>query len=75
MTREGWGVGKIALVLYPFGWGAVAVNLFFFNLIVSWVGVPVLPLHWALWGGAVLGVPVTYVFARHIRLLMDRADS
>ncbi|MFP7570523.1 NnrT protein [Marivita sp. S2033] len=75
MKPSGWGVGRIALVLYPFGVGAVAVNLFFANLIATWLGAPVLPLHWALWGGAVLGVPVTWVFARHIRTLMDRADS
>jgi hypothetical protein len=75
MTRQGWGVTKIALVLYPFGVGAVAVNLFFAGLIASWLGLPIIPPVWSVIGGVILGVPVTWIFARHIRTLMDRADD
>lgn len=75
MTKQGWGVGRIALVLYPFGVGAVAVNLFFAGLIASWLELPIIPPVWCVIGGAVFGVPATWLFARHIRALMDRADA
>jgi len=75
MKSEGWSVGKITAVLYPFGAGAATINLFFAGLIGSWIGLPVLPPQGALWGGAFLGFPVTWLFARHIRKLMDRAAA
>lgn len=75
MTRRGWGVGRLTLALWPLGAGAMGVNLFFASLIGSWMGGPVLsPLSAAL-GGMAIGVPVTWVFARHIRRLMDEADG
>ncbi|RGP38986.1 NnrT protein [Pseudotabrizicola alkalilacus] len=67
-------LGRLTLMLYPFGAGAMAVNLFFASLIWSWVGWPVLTPVQALAGGLVLGVPVTVAFARHIRALMAKAD-
>lgn len=33
---------RLTLILYPFGLGAMAVNLFFAALIGSWLGLPVL---------------------------------
>ncbi len=75
MRRSSWGVGTITIVLYPFGAGAVAINLFLLGLIGPRIGIPVLPPIWALWIGALLGLPVTWGFARHIRSLMDRADA
>ncbi len=75
MNGDGWSRRKIALVLYPFGAGAMAVNVFFASLIASWVGGPVLFTGWSLVIGAVIGVPATYVFAGHIRTLMDGARN
>ncbi len=75
MTGTGWSTRKIALVLYPFGAGAAAVNVFFASLILSWVGGPVLGTGWSLLLGAVIGAPATWFFARHIRHLMDEADQ
>lgn len=75
MTRAGWSTGKIALALYPFGAGAVAVNVFFAALIFSWIGGPVLSTGLSILIGAILGVPATWVFAKHIRHLMDVADK
>ncbi len=75
MKQAGWGIGKITLLLYPFGAGAVAINLFFAGLILSWVDLPVLTPGWSVVGGCVLGIPMTWLFARHIRGLMDRADG
>lgn len=69
---DGWSKLRISIVLYPFGAGAAAVNVFFASLIVSWVGAPVLTPVFSIGVGMVIGVPVTYVFACHIRRLMNR---
>jgi divalent metal cation (Fe/Co/Zn/Cd) transporter len=74
MTGQGWSTAKIAVVLFPFGAGAMAVNVFFASLIGSWIGLPVLSTLWSIAIGAVIGVPATWAFARHIRGLMDRAE-
>ena len=75
MKSTDWSLCKIALVLYPFGAGAAAVNVFFASLIGSWVGFPVVPPVWSIAIGCVIGIPATWAFAQHIRNLMDKADS
>jgi len=75
MTQSGWSTRRIALALYPFGAGAMATNVFFASLIGSWIGLPVLSAGWSILGGAVIGVPATWAFARHIRSLMDAAED
>jgi hypothetical protein len=72
MTGEGWPLHKIALVLYPFGAGAMATNVFFASLIGTWVGLPVISTGWSIGIGAMIGVPATWIFARHIRNMMDK---
>lgn len=65
---------KLVAGLYPFGAGAVAVNLFFASLIGSWLGWPVMtPWQAAAWG-VPLGLPAAWAFARHISKLMHEAD-
>lgn len=66
---------RLTLILYPLGAGAMAVNLFFASLIGSWIGWPVLTPVQSILGGAILGIPVTWGFARHIRQLMAKADA
>jgi hypothetical protein len=73
-VQRGWPVWKITLALYPFGWGAFAVNVFFASLIGSWAGAPVLTTAWSIAIGAVIAWPATWYFSRHIRSLMDEAD-
>ena len=75
MTEQGWSTPKIALALYPFGAGAMAVNVFFASLILSWLGGPVATLAWSLGLGCLIGAPATWYFARHIRHLMTVADK
>ena len=75
MSQHGWSTRTIALVLYPFGAGAMATNVFFASLIGSWAGLPVLSPVCSVVLGAVIGVPATWVFARHIRKLMDMSES
>jgi hypothetical protein len=70
--RPGW---KLIAAIYPFAAGAMAVNLFFLSLVLSWVGLPVLTPVQAVLGGLVLGVPIDWLFARHIRRLMAKADA
>lgn len=65
----------LTLMLYPLGAGAMAINLFFASLIGSWIGWPVLTPVQSVLAGAVLGIPATWGFARHIRSLMARADA
>lgn len=69
MTRR-----RLTLILYPFGLGAMAVNLFFATLIGSWIGLPVLAPWQAVLGGTILGLPASWLFAGHIIRLMARAD-
>ena len=74
MTHEGWSTRRLTLVLYPFGAGAAAVNIFFASLIGSWLGLPVLSPVVSIIGGAILGLPLTVMFAKHIRKLIDMAN-
>ena len=74
MSDGRWSILRISVWLYPFGAGAMAINLFFLSLILSWVGCSVLTPVQSVIGGAILGVPATWVFAAHIRRLMDKAD-
>ncbi|TKA97736.1 NnrT protein [Cereibacter changlensis] len=71
MTRQ----LRLTLLLYPFGAGAAAVNLFFASLILSWVGMPVMAPSVAVFGSVVLGIPPTWFFAGHIDRLMRKAES
>lgn len=73
--KSGWSVRRLTLALYPFGAGAMAVNLFFLSLILSWVGLPVLTPVQSVLGGSVLGVPASWAFACHLRRLMDQVDG
>ena len=77
MTGRGrrWPASRIALALYPFVAGAVAVNLFFLALLGRAVGGPDLSPVAAVGWGALLGVPVTVWFGRYMRRLMDEADA
>ncbi|MHA7826598.1 MAG: NnrT protein [Roseovarius sp.] len=66
---------RLFLALYPFGAGAMGVNLFFAALIGSWLGWPVLTPWQAAAGGLVIGLPTTWAFACHIVRLMQQAGD
>jgi hypothetical protein len=66
---------RLFAALYPFGAGAMGVNLFFASLIGSWLGWRVLTPWEAAGWGLVLGLPATWAFARHIVRLMRQADG
>lgn len=70
-----WPVGKLALVLYPFAAGAVAINLFMACLVLPVFGIdPIRPITALTWS-IPLGVPATWAFACWVRRLMDEADG
>ncbi|UWQ31947.1 NnrT protein [Leisingera sp. M527] len=66
---------RLLAALYPFGAGAAAVNIFFASLIGSWIGWRVLSPYEAVAWGLLLGLPATFIFARHIARLMQQADK
>ncbi|SDY80091.1 NnrT protein [Citreimonas salinaria] len=66
---------KLLVALYPFGAGAIGVNLFFASLIGTWLGWPALTPWHSVLGGMVLGLPATWAFARHIVRLMKQAEE
>jgi hypothetical protein len=70
-----WSVGRLALAFYPLAAGAMMVNLFFAGLLARGIGFDGLPPGVAVAGGAALGVPAVWIFARRMRRLMDEADA
>ncbi len=66
-----WGVGRLALLLYPFTAAAVAINLFMLALMAPVIGLPSLPPLGALAAAAPLGIPASIWAARRLRALMD----
>ncbi|AUJ65878.1 NnrT protein (plasmid) [Aestuarium zhoushanense] len=70
-----WSTRRITVALYPFGWGAMAVNVFFASLIGSWIGLPVLSTGWSIAIGGCVAIPATYAFARHIKNLLEEAEE
>jgi len=74
-TEKSWSVQKLAVVLYPFAAGAVAINLFMCGLIGIAVGLPALSPELALVLSIPLGVPATWYSAKWVRGLMDEAEG
>ncbi|WP_210528210.1 NnrT protein [Rubellimicrobium arenae] len=61
--------------LYPFAAGAMALNVYFVSLLLSWIGWAVLsPLNAGALG-LVLGLPAAWAYARHLTRLMAEADG
>lgn len=74
-TEKPWSVKKLAVVLYPFAAGAVAINLFMLGLMGIAIGLPAISPEVALVASIPLGVPATWLFAKWVRGLMDEADG
>ncbi|MGD9917307.1 MAG: hypothetical protein AB7U46_04760 [Paenirhodobacter sp.] len=66
---------RLALLLYPFSAGAVAINLFMLGLMGQWVGLPAIPPVWAVTAAVPLGVPATWAAARWVRGLIAEAEG
>jgi hypothetical protein len=66
---------RLALILWPFCAGAVAINLFLLGLIGTWVGLPALPPVWALAGAVPLSLPATWAATRWVQGLIAEAEA
>ena len=74
-TSGRWPIWKLALVMYPFAAGTVAINLYFIGLISHVSGYSSIePLSALLWS-IPLGLPAAWLFGRWARRLMDTADG
>lgn len=67
-------VNNLAIPIYPFMVGAMAINLFMLSLIWVLAGLPVMVPYQAFVGGALIAIPVSYAFARLVRKLIAQAD-
>ncbi len=70
-----WPVWKLALLLYPFSWGAMAINVFLLGLMWQGIGLTAITPVDSLWLGALVGVPANWFFAVKVRAWMDEADG
>jgi hypothetical protein len=69
-----WPVWKLAVMMYPFAAGTVAINLYFIGLISHVSGYAAMEPVTALLWSVPLGVPAGWLFGRWARKLMDEAD-
>ena len=68
-----WPVWKLALLLYVFAAGAVAINLFMLGLLMQALGFTALPPVTALVVAAPLGLPAAWAAGAWVRRLLDEA--
>lgn len=74
MTQaEIWPVWKLALLLYVFAAGAVAINLFMLGLLAQGAGFAALSPMAALGLSLPLGVPAAWAAAVWVRRLLEQA--
>lgn len=73
IMNDRWPVWKLALMLYVFAAGAVAINLFMLGLLGQAVGLPALSPVMALMASAVLGIPAAWLSGQWARHLLDEA--
>jgi hypothetical protein len=66
---------KLWLILFPFAYGGVAINVFFFFLLLQSVGVAAISPYMALLITVPLSIPATWISARWIRSLIDEAEK
>ena len=66
---------RLALILWPFATGAVAINLFLLGLLWQALGWPALsPVNALIWS-LPLGLPATWAAARWVRSLIREGEG
>ena len=68
-----WPVWKLAVALYVFAAGAVAINLFMLGLMGQAIGLPALSPARAVIASLVLGIPAAWASGLWVRHLLDEA--
>lgn len=71
--HDRWPVWKLALLLYVFAAGAVAINLFMLGLMFQAFGFAALSPVAALSASVLLGIPAAWLAGRWVRHLLDEA--
>ena len=66
---------RLGLILAPFVWGAVAINLFMLALLGQAIGLPALSPETTVLVSIPLGIPAAWASALWARHLMDEADK
>lgn len=72
-TDDSWPAWKLALLLYVFAAGAVAINLFMLGLMLQTVGFGALSPVAALVLAGPLGIPAAWLAGRWVRRLLERS--
>lgn len=70
-----WPVWKLALLLYVFAAGAVAINLFMLGLMLQTFGLAALSPVATLIVSVPLGIPAAWLSGRWVRRLLDEAEN
>ena len=74
-TAGRWPVWKLAVMLYVFATGAVAINLFMLGLVGLWVGLPPMSPGLVLTLSIPLGVPAAWASGLWVRHLLDESEK
>ena len=75
LMDDRWPVWKLALMLYVFAAGAVAINLFMLGLLGQALGLPALSPVTTVLVSIPLGIPAAWASGLWARHLMDQAAS
>ncbi len=67
--------GKLALILYPFTWGAVAINLFMLSLAWQWIGWEALTPVNSMAIAVLLAIPANWAVTRWVQSLIAEAEK
>lgn len=70
-----WPVWKLAIMLYVFAAGAVAINLFMLGLLSQSLGMTALSPHATVAWALPLGVPAAWLAGRWVHRLLDEASE
>ncbi len=73
-SAPGWSVWKLAVLLYVFAAGAVAINLFMLGLLLQAFGFTALSPVTAVLAAIPLGVPAAIAAGKWARHLLDEAS-
>ena len=71
--NDRWPVWKLALLLYVFAAGAVAINLFMLGLLMQSLGFRALSPVTTLLIAAPLGIPAAWAAGLGVRSILDQA--
>lgn len=69
-----WDNARLAVLLYPFAFSAMAINIFLLGLMGQSLSLPALSPVTSLCLGLIAGVPAACLSGRWVRSLIERAE-